>query len=147
MFENSFHHVPLVPNVQTVQTLNTLHSYSLEGENLLGGTPFVEQADLLTAWVEGVTPEELWELVAMSCLSNDVPVSWNAGATGLPVCKAGCSVSGNIVWKLCWLLEVLYSCMFFSLLWVSNSKWEGSNLGLIIWQVLLRMESSGNLTQ
>ena len=52
-----------------VQTLNTVHS--LKGENLLHGTPLVEWADLLTAaGVEGcVTPEELWELVAMSCLS------------------------------------------------------------------------------
>ena len=64
--------------------------------------------------VEGVTPEEIWELVAMSCLSDDIPVSCNAGATGLPVCKAGCSGSGNIVWKLCGLLEVLYYCTFLS---------------------------------
>ena len=57
MFENCFH---CVPNVQMVRTLNTLHSYSLNEENFLGGTPFVEQADLLTVvGVEGVTPEEI----------------------------------------------------------------------------------------
>ena len=37
----------------------------------------------------------------MSCLSDDIPVSCNAGATGLPLCKAGCSGSGNIDWSLC----------------------------------------------
>ena len=48
-----------VTNIQTVQTLNTLYSYSLKVENLLGETPFVEWADILTAaGVEGVTPEE-----------------------------------------------------------------------------------------
>ena len=149
MFENSFHHVPLCfkhPN-----SSNTLHFAQLlswRRESPRWNT-LCRMGYLLTAaGVEGgVTPDELWELVAMSCISDNVPVSWNAGAPGLPVCKAGYSVSGNIVWKLCRLLEVMYSCMFLSLLWVSNLKWEGSDLGLIIWWVLLRVESSGNLTQ
>ena len=78
----------------------------LDGENLLGGTPLVEWADLLTTGMEGcVTPEELEELVAMFCLMDDIPFSCNAGVTRLPVCKAGCSVSGSIVWKFLDTLE------------------------------------------
>ena len=40
---------------------------TLKGEYLLGGMPFVDWIDLLS--VEGVAPEEPWELVAMFCLS------------------------------------------------------------------------------
>ena len=66
----------------------------------------VEWVDLLTTGMEGcVTPEELEELVAMFCLMDDIPCSWNAGVTWLPLCKAGCSVSGSIVWKFLDTLE------------------------------------------
>ena len=67
--------------------------------------PFVDQIDLLG--VEGVAPEEPRELVAISCLSTDGGGSCNAGAAGLPVGKACCPGSGNIVWKFCRVLEVL----------------------------------------
>ena len=69
-----------------------------------------------------VTPEELEELVAMFCLSVDIPCSWNAGVTRLPVGKAGCSMSGSIVWKFLDALEGINCELFHSLLWVSNSK-------------------------
>ena len=64
----------------------------------------------LPTGMEGVVaPEEPGELVAMSCLSTDVISSCTAGAAGFPVGKAYCPSSGNIVWKLGTLLEVLYS--------------------------------------
>ena len=85
---------------------------TLDGEYLLGGMPFVDWVDLLG--MEGVAPEETGELVTMSCLSSDEVGSCNAAAAGLPVGKACCPGSGNIVWKLCVLLEVLYSGMFLS---------------------------------
>ena len=154
MSENSFHHIPLFQASKQSKRLNTtymkhlMHSYSLKGENLLGSTSLVEWVNHLTAGMEGVVaPEESGELVAMSCLSTDVIGSCTAGAASLPVRKACCPGSRNIVWKLGVLLEVLYSSVFLSWLWVSNLKWEGWVLGLIIWQVLLSMESSGNLTQ
>ena len=58
----------------------------------------------------------------MSCLTDDVPFSWNAGVTGLPVGKAGCSMSGSTVWKFLDALEGINCELFHSLLWVSNSK-------------------------
>ena len=95
----------------------------LDGENLLGGTPLGEWADLLSTGMEGcVTPEKLQEPVAMSCLMDDIPFSCNAGVIRLPVCKAGCSVSGSIVWKFLYTLEGINCALFHSLLWVSNSK-------------------------
>ena len=97
--------------------------------------------------MEGCTPEELEESVAMYCLSDDVPFSWNAGVTGLPVSKAGCSMSGSIVWKFLDTLKGINCELFHSLLWASNLKLEGSDRDLIIWWVILRMELSGNLIQ
>ena len=82
----------------------------------------VEWADLHTEMEGWVTPEELEELVAMSCLSDDVPFSWNAGVTGLPFGNADCSMSGSIVWKFLDTLEGINCKLFHSLLWVSNSK-------------------------
>ena len=67
---------------------------TLNGEYLLGGMPFVDQVDLPS--VEGVAPEEPGELVTMFCLSAEVG-SCNAAAAGLPVGKACCPGSGNIV--------------------------------------------------
>ena len=87
MFENPFHCIPQSSSVQTQ-----------DGENLLGGTPLVAWVDLLNAGMEGcVIPEEPEKLVAMSCLADDIPFSLNAGVTGLPIGKAGCSMSGSIV--------------------------------------------------
>ena len=136
------------PSTEFLYVLQHKMVQVLDGENLLGGTPLVEQLDLLTTGMEGcVTPEELEQLVAMFCPSVDIPCSWNAGVTGLPLCKAGFSMSGNIVGKLLGLLEGLYYDKFLSLLSYSTSKWEGSDLGLILWWVPLRMELSGNIMQ
>ena len=87
------------------------------------------------------------ELVAMFCLTDVVSVSLNDGVTRLPIGKAGCSEPGSIDWKLLDALEGIICEMFLYLFSVSNSKWEGSDFGLIMDHVLLRMEPSGNLIQ
>ena len=66
-----------------------------------------------------VTPGEL---IGMSFLMDDVPLSFNYGVTRLPVGKAGCSSAGSIDWKLLDECEGINSGMFLSLLSVSNSK-------------------------
>ena len=58
-----------------------------------------------------VTPGEL---VRMSFLMDDVPLSLNCGVTRLPVSKADCSGSGSIDWKLPDVLEEIISEMFIS---------------------------------
>ena len=58
----------------------------------------------------------------MSCLTDDIPFSCNAGVTGLPLGKAGCSMSGSIVWKFLDALEGINCELFHSLLSASNSK-------------------------
>ena len=112
MFENSFRCFPQSSNV-----------HSLDEENLLGRTPLVAWLDLLNTVgdeMEGcVTPGEL---VGMSFLMDDVPLSLNCGVTRLPAGKAGCSSHGSINWKLFDEHEGINSEMFFSLLSVSNSK-------------------------
>ena len=127
-----FHHILCIYgwNVMILLPLYPLNFYIWNIHTLLniehtGHTEHFGWCPLLigsiTAGMEGwVTPEELRELDTMSCLSVDVPVPCNAGATGLLVCKAGCSSSGNIVYKICGLLEVLYSCTFLSLLLVAS---------------------------
>ena len=55
------------------------------------------------------------ELVGMSFLTDDVPLSLKCGVTRLPVGKAGCSGPGSIDWKLLDALEGINSEMFLSL--------------------------------
>ena len=87
--------VLISPNICCFPISSNVHS--LDGENLLGGTPLVAWVDLLNTVgdeMEGcVTPGEL---VGMSFLMGCVPLSLNCGVTRLPVSKAGCSSPGSI---------------------------------------------------
>ena len=107
------------PSTAFTQSSNV---HSLDGENLLGGTPFVAWVDLLNTrgGMEGCVTSG--ELVGMSFLMVGVPLLLNCGVTRLPVGKAGCSSPGSIDWKLLDALEGINSEMFLSLLSVSNSK-------------------------
>ena len=91
----------------------------LDGENLLGGTPFVEWLLLLTGMEGCVTPGEL---VGMSFLMGGATCSFISGVTGLPVCKAGCSSAGSIDWKLLNTPEGMNSVDFLSLATLFSSK-------------------------
>ena len=92
----------------------------LGGENLLGGTPFVEWLLFLTAGMEGcVTPGEL---VGMSFLMGGATCSFISGVTRLPVCKAGSSGTGSIDWKLLNAPEGMNTVEFLSLAALSNLK-------------------------
>ena len=70
-------------------------------------------------WKVCVTPGEL---VEMSFLTDDVPLSLNFSVTRLPVGKADCSGPGGIDWKLPDALEGINSEMFLSLASLSNLK-------------------------
>ena len=91
----------------------------LDGENLHGGTPLVEQLLLLTG-MEGCVTQG--ELVGVSFLMGVIPHSLNSGVTRLPVCKAGCSGTGSIDLNLQNTPEGMNSDVFLSLASHSNSK-------------------------
>ena len=82
--------------------------------------PWVNLLNTVEDEMEGcVTPGEL---VEMSFLMDDVPLSLNCGVTRLTVGKAGCSSPVSIDWKLLDECEGINSEMFLCLLSVSNLK-------------------------